>query len=123
MNLLVSQPNTSGQCQTFLPGGYSQVLLWQTFLISDPTSKGFSLHYYRLEGSIQCDDQTFLFGTTKGDDANCKRTTSCQNLQKMPNTLECYRKCPCNGTHCQSTIFVGPMTNQNQWSLCPLSLA
>ena len=122
MTLLVSQPVDNGSCKVFDIDDYPDISLWQTFSITDPTSKGYSLLRYKMEG-LQCEDKTLLFSTTKGNATTCKKTRSCEVVKKMPQSEECFQMCPCDEGHCQSTVVVEPMTNQNQWRLCPLRLA
>ena len=122
MTLLVSQPVTDGSCEVFDVGDYLEIPLWQTFTITAPTSKGYSLLWYEMKG-LQCEDKTLLFSTTKGNISTCQKTRPCQVVKRMPRSKECFMMCPCDAGHCQSTVVVEPMTNRNQWSLCPLSLA
>ena len=120
--ILVSDPEINGQCMVFPPGYFSDISFWQTFTITDPTSKGYSVLSYKLVGPHECKDKELLFSTTKGDSINCKRTRSCQYLQEMSNVNDCFRTCPCDNGHCQSIVVVGPIINSAQWELCSVQL-
>ena len=122
MTLLVSQPMKDGSCKVFDVSDYSEISLWQTFTITDPTSKGYSLLRYEMEG-LQCEAKTLLFSTTKGNTTTCQKTRPCEVVERMPRSKECFRMCPCDAGYCQSTVVVEPMTNQKKWRLCPLNLA